>query len=291
MSFRVDPKVCNHSFFSVSYVHGEGYRCNACGTPMRPVVTEGVFVRNMTPENHDHTGEECGFCRRRTRALTNIPANRIEIFRCRDCSAVWRKFGPTPGSPEGSFSVISLNFKQCCDNQLGDLDYIWTYVDTRVVEELEASLKLLQDRVADRDKQIETLVRPYGHGENLHQFEITAPNGQKIGRYDAGEITLYKETADCRCAPDDNDGHRDCPVHAWRRPVKQETMEEHLKRMGSPTHSICSECPPVRTCNRHPDCDAAEAKAKAKGMPERYGPGSIRVDHCHDEGCEDCFGC
>lgn len=35
--------------------------------------------------------------------------------------------------------------------------------------------------------------------------------------------------------------------------------------------------PVVRTCNRHLDCDAAEAKFRD-------------VDHCHDETCEDCFG-
>lgn len=39
--------------------------------------------------------------------------------------------------------------------------------------------------------------------------------------------------------------------------------------------------PTVRTCNRHVDCDAADAAAKAAGK---------RVDHCHDDDCEDCFG-
>lgn len=38
-----------------------------------------------------------------------------------------------------------------------------------------------------------------------------------------------------------------------------------------------------RTCNRHPDCDAADAKARANG---RYS----FADHCHDDCCEDCFG-
>lgn len=37
-----------------------------------------------------------------------------------------------------------------------------------------------------------------------------------------------------------------------------------------------------RTCNRHTDCDAADAKAKAEGR--------AFVDHCHDPCCEDCFG-
>jgi hypothetical protein len=40
--------------------------------------------------------------------------------------------------------------------------------------------------------------------------------------------------------------------------------------------------PPKRTCNRHDDCDAADAKAKAAGQSF--------VDHCHDDCCEDCFG-
>jgi len=39
----------------------------------------------------------------------------------------------------------------------------------------------------------------------------------------------------------------------------------------------------VRSCNRHADCDDAEAKARA--LPRPYVP-----DHCHDENCEDCFG-
>ena len=39
--------------------------------------------------------------------------------------------------------------------------------------------------------------------------------------------------------------------------------------------------PAKRTCNRHDDCDAADAEATAKGR---------RVDHCHDEECEECFG-
>lgn len=37
-----------------------------------------------------------------------------------------------------------------------------------------------------------------------------------------------------------------------------------------------------RSCNRHDDCDAADARAKEAGHH--------RADHCHDETCEDCFG-
>jgi hypothetical protein len=40
----------------------------------------------------------------------------------------------------------------------------------------------------------------------------------------------------------------------------------------------------VRTCNRHDDCDAANAKAMAAGRS------TIGI-HCHDDDCEDCFGC
>jgi len=37
-----------------------------------------------------------------------------------------------------------------------------------------------------------------------------------------------------------------------------------------------------RSCNRHDDCDAADAAARAKGH--------LSAEHCHDECCEDCFG-
>lgn len=38
------------------------------------------------------------------------------------------------------------------------------------------------------------------------------------------------------------------------------------------------------SCNRHSDCMAADAAARAKGA--QFG-----ASHCHDECCEDCFGC
>jgi hypothetical protein len=40
-----------------------------------------------------------------------------------------------------------------------------------------------------------------------------------------------------------------------------------------------------RTCNRHRDCDAADAKVRASTNGERDW-----ADHCHDDCCEDCFG-
>jgi hypothetical protein len=47
--------------------------------------------------------------------------------------------------------------------------------------------------------------------------------------------------------------------------------------------------PEKRSCNRHFDCDEAEAKALARN------PGMKKIDigfnfHCHDDECEDCFG-
>lgn len=47
--------------------------------------------------------------------------------------------------------------------------------------------------------------------------------------------------------------------------------------------------PEARSCNRHSDCNKADTEAKvrqrAHGLYERG------ADHCHDECCEDCFGC
>lgn len=42
------------------------------------------------------------------------------------------------------------------------------------------------------------------------------------------------------------------------------------------------ENPPKPSCNRHDDCDAADAKAQAAGR--------LGAEHCHDDCCEDCFG-
>jgi hypothetical protein len=41
---------------------------------------------------------------------------------------------------------------------------------------------------------------------------------------------------------------------------------------------------PRTSCNRHSDCRAADEAAKAKGA-------TFGASHCHDECCEDCFGC
>lgn len=38
-----------------------------------------------------------------------------------------------------------------------------------------------------------------------------------------------------------------------------------------------------RSCNRHSDCEKADVEAKARG--------AYAASHCHDDECEDCFGC
>jgi|SRR5579859_3736937 len=48
------------------------------------------------------------------------------------------------------------------------------------------------------------------------------------------------------------------------------------------------EAPKQRGCNRHNDCDAADAKWLAAHPEEKFVPFSF---HCHDDECEDCFGC
>lgn len=43
------------------------------------------------------------------------------------------------------------------------------------------------------------------------------------------------------------------------------------------------------SCNRHEDCDAANARAKEEGKPERFGPGSTRIECCSSDDCDDCL--
>lgn len=57
------------------------------------------------------------------------------------------------------------------------------------------------------------------------------------------------------------------------------------------------------TCNLHDDCAAADEAVRAKGgrparrdgwadgKPVRAGELVFSAFHCHDEDCEDCFGC
>lgn len=53
---------------------------------------------------------------------------------------------------------------------------------------------------------------------------------------------------------------------------------------------MISEIKSNRSCNPHSDCDKAEEEVLARK------PGKFRSDispsfHCHDDECEDCFGC
>lgn len=50
----------------------------------------------------------------------------------------------------------------------------------------------------------------------------------------------------------------------------------------------------TRSCNRHRDCDAADAESR-RLYPEgrRVGPNWIPpgpAEHCHSDECEECFG-
>jgi hypothetical protein len=64
-----------------------------------------------------------------------------------------------------------------------------------------------------------------------------------------------------------------------------EMFAQELARRG-----VVEAAPPKgKSCNRHDDCDAAQAKAKEEGKPERFGPGSTRIECCNDDDCDDCL--
>ena len=49
-----------------------------------------------------------------------------------------------------------------------------------------------------------------------------------------------------------------------------------------------------RSCNRHADCDEAEARFRQQHPNGKFvAPYTVVYlpDHCHDEACEECFGC
>ena len=52
------------------------------------------------------------------------------------------------------------------------------------------------------------------------------------------------------------------------------------------THEAAQEALTENTCNRHNDCAAAVAS-----FIERRGHAPGFGFHCHDDDCEDCFGC
>jgi hypothetical protein len=66
------------------------------------------------------------------------------------------------------------------------------------------------------------------------------------------------------------------------------------KTEGGKTALVLWWCPspvadpkPKRGCNRHDDCDKADADWRKRHPGEQYPPTTF---HCHDECCEECFG-
>jgi hypothetical protein len=43
----------------------------------------------------------------------------------------------------------------------------------------------------------------------------------------------------------------------------------------------------MKSCNRHADCDKANAEYLQRNPDKQFVPLSF---HCHSEDCEDCFG-
>ena len=71
---------------------------------------------------------------------------------------------------------------------------------------------------------------------------------------------------------------RSANPHNWKWPYQACPVGDQ------PFHPEQSFSAPLsNSCNRHCDCAAADAKAASKGR--------TRADHCHDDECEDCFGC
>jgi hypothetical protein len=75
--------------------------------------------------------------------------------------------------------------------------------------------------------------------------------------------------------------------HPGALPISTEWKTE-----GDKTALVIWWCPPSppekpRSCNRHDDCDKAEATWR-EWNPHKGGPPASF--HCHDECCEECFG-
>lgn len=60
--------------------------------------------------------------------------------------------------------------------------------------------------------------------------------------------------------------------------------QELARRQAAPVKP-----PRKRSCNRHDDCEAANARAKEEGKPERFGPGTTRIECCSSDDCDDCL--
>lgn len=85
------------------------------------------------------------------------------------------------------------------------------------------------------------------------------------------------------------------------RDIARSAINETEARRGAADRKAAEEAKgeaptKVRSCNRHGDCDAADARAKANHEANLSKPRQERTitfpysEHCHDDDCEDCFG-
>lgn len=68
--------------------------------------------------------------------------------------------------------------------------------------------------------------------------------------------------------------------HDWEGVVLLQAWVEHLRREWDVEHFR-----KPRSCNRHTDCDDAEAREE-----KRTNAPILAGFHCHDDECPDCFG-
>jgi len=83
----------------------------------------------------------------------------------------------------------------------------------------------------------------------------------------------------------------------WGYPQLYATQDEAEKDIRNPhlnaiqVEVVVRETQPPkplsRGCNRHEDCEKANAEWRERHPGENYPPPSF---HCHDECCEECFG-
>lgn len=85
-------------------------------------------------------------------------------------------------------------------------------------------------------------------------------------------------------------------IHEFVNQLVRVTQEIPTTPMA-PLSAPVDRGPEKKSCNRHSDCDAADAKAKERFEANRKLPYSKHLDflqpyaeHCHDDCCEDCLG-
>jgi len=62
-----------------------------------------------------------------------------------------------------------------------------------------------------------------------------------------------------------------------------EAVRRRLEAKFPPPKTVAAPEPEIRSCNKHKDCDAADAAARENGKERAY--------HCWADDCEECFGC